>query len=250
MRMLERRRRSGLPMSRCRCPRTSRLRGAPKSRRAAPRTAGGAVRDAIGAAAAPSVLLTSPRPGSGPIAIAKVHVVEPLAAEPPPGSGGRSSEVIERAAGPSARVAPCPGSTRRRCRCVLSRARALAGGDLDVELAALRERPRRRSRSRSRRHRRSSRASSVATRSRQRWAPPPAVATKPEPPCVSAAAAAIAAAPVRACRDSSRRPTSSRIDAVSRGRRGGLSPGAHERRASRRDRACRTDDDARARPRR
>jgi hypothetical protein len=93
-------------------------------------------------------LLTSARPGSGPIAIARdersgrvpVQALRPEKSRP---RRPRVQELIDRAAELSSRVVlptPTPELDMQiDLEHVLSRARALAGGELDVELATLRE---------------------------------------------------------------------------------------------------------------
>ena len=84
-------------------------------------------------------LLTSPRK-SGPIAIAKVNVIEALAPEAPRRKRPAIHEVIESASGPIVSVVSVPGlDDDVDVNAVLARARALAGGNLDAELEALRE---------------------------------------------------------------------------------------------------------------
>jgi hypothetical protein len=85
-------------------------------------------------------LLTSPRRQSGPIAIARLNVVEALAPEAPRRKRPAIHEVIESASGPIVSVVSVPGLDEDiDVGAVLARARALAGGDLDAELDALRE---------------------------------------------------------------------------------------------------------------
>ncbi len=87
------------------------------------------------------VLLTSPRRSTGPMAVAKVLAVTPLAPEPPRRKRLAVSEVIESASGPVASVAVAvPGlDDDVDLAAAIVRARALAGGVLDAELAALSE---------------------------------------------------------------------------------------------------------------
>ncbi|MBA3465518.1 MAG: hypothetical protein H0T46_36635 [Deltaproteobacteria bacterium] len=85
-------------------------------------------------------LLTSPRRQSGPLAIAKLHVVEALAPEAPRKKRPAIHEVIESASGPIVSVVSVPGlDDDVDVGAVLARARVLAGGNLDAELEALRE---------------------------------------------------------------------------------------------------------------
>ncbi len=87
-------------------------------------------------------VMTAPRRNTGPIAIAKSHVVAALDPEPPRKKRSAVSEVIERASGPIlvASAVQVPGlDDDIDVGAVLARARALAGGDLDAELEALRE---------------------------------------------------------------------------------------------------------------
>ncbi len=90
---------------------------------------------------APSeALLTAPRRQSGPIATAKLHVIEALAPEPARRKRPAVHEVIESASGPIVSVVSVPGFDEDvDIGAVLARARALAGGNLDAELDALRE---------------------------------------------------------------------------------------------------------------
>ncbi len=90
---------------------------------------------------APSeALLTAPRRQSGPIAVAKLMVVEALAPEPPRRKRPAVHEVIESASGPIVSVVSVPGlDDDVDVGAVLARARTLAGGNLDAELEALRE---------------------------------------------------------------------------------------------------------------
>ncbi|MBA2543502.1 MAG: hypothetical protein H0V17_27925, partial [Deltaproteobacteria bacterium] len=89
---------------------------------------------------APSeALLTAPRRQSGPMAIAKVTVIDPLPPEPARRKRPMLAELIERASGPIGAVI-VPGLDEDvDVGAVLARARILAGGDLDAELEALRE---------------------------------------------------------------------------------------------------------------
>ncbi len=85
-------------------------------------------------------LLTAPRRQSGPIAIAKLNVVEALSPEPVRKRRPAVHEVIESASGPIVSVVSVPGlDDDIDLGKVIARARALAGGDLDAELDALRE---------------------------------------------------------------------------------------------------------------
>ncbi|MBL0219257.1 MAG: hypothetical protein IPQ07_35980 [Myxococcales bacterium] len=85
-------------------------------------------------------LLTAPRRQSGPIAIAKLNVVEALSPEPARRKRPAVHEVIESASGPIVSVVSGPGlDDDIDVGKVIARARALAGGDLDAELEALRE---------------------------------------------------------------------------------------------------------------
>lgn len=85
-------------------------------------------------------LLTAPRRQSGPIAIAKLNVVEALGPEPARRRRPAVHEVIESASGPIISVVSVPGlDDDVDVGAVLARARALAGGNLDAELEALRE---------------------------------------------------------------------------------------------------------------
>ena len=85
-------------------------------------------------------LLTAPRRQSGPIAIAKLQVIEALAPEAPRKRRPNVHEVIESASGPIVSVVSVPGLDEDvDVGAVLARARVLAGGNLDAELEALRE---------------------------------------------------------------------------------------------------------------
>ncbi len=85
-------------------------------------------------------LLTAPRRPSRPIAIARLHIVEPLGPEPARKKRLAVHEVIERASGPIISVVSVPGlDDDVDIGKALARARALAGDDLDAELDALRE---------------------------------------------------------------------------------------------------------------
>jgi len=87
------------------------------------------------------VLLTSPRRSTGPMAVAKVVAVTPLAPEAPRRKRMAVNEVIESASGPVASVAVAvPGLDGEvDLAAAIVRARTLAGGALDAELAALSE---------------------------------------------------------------------------------------------------------------
>jgi hypothetical protein len=87
------------------------------------------------------VLLTSPRRPTGPMAVAKVVAVTPLAPEAPRRKRMAVSELIESASGPVGSVAVAvPGlDDEVDLAAAIVRARALAGGALDAELAALSE---------------------------------------------------------------------------------------------------------------
>jgi hypothetical protein len=84
-------------------------------------------------------LLTAPRRQTGPMAVAKVAAVTPLAPEPPRRKRPAISELIESASGPIASVSV--GTVRLDddvdLAAAIARARALAGGALDTELEAL-----------------------------------------------------------------------------------------------------------------
>ncbi|HMG56495.1 MAG TPA: hypothetical protein VK601_23505, partial [Kofleriaceae bacterium] len=84
-------------------------------------------------------LLTAPRRATGPMTVAKVAAIAPLAPEPPRRRRIAVSEVIERASGPvaSASIA-LPGlDDDVDIAATIARARALAGGSLDADLEAL-----------------------------------------------------------------------------------------------------------------
>ena len=86
-----------------------------------------------------SSLLTAPRRQSGPLAVAKLTAVAPLAPEPPRRKRKALGEIIEGASGPVVAVT-VPGLDEDvDVGAVLARARSLAGGNLDAELDALRE---------------------------------------------------------------------------------------------------------------
>lgn len=86
-------------------------------------------------------LLTAPRRTTGPLSIAKVLGVAPLAPEPPRRKRLAVSEIIESASGPVASVAIAdPGlEDGVDVAAALARARSLAGGAVDAELDALAE---------------------------------------------------------------------------------------------------------------
>ena len=106
--------------------------------------ASGAIPQPVPAAdSAPSTsepLLTSPRRASGPIAVAKVAVLEPLPPEPPRKKRVPVADLIASASGPIATATTSDGLDEDvDVAAVLARARALAGSDLDGELEALRD---------------------------------------------------------------------------------------------------------------
>jgi len=86
-------------------------------------------------------LLTAPRRTTGPLAIAKVLAVAPLAPEPPRRKRVAVNEIIESASGPVASVAVgVPGlDDDVDVAAALARARSLAGSAPDAELDALAE---------------------------------------------------------------------------------------------------------------
>jgi len=132
-------------------------------------------------------LLTAPRRPSGPLAVAKLNVVEALAPEPPRRKRPAIHEVIESASGPIVSVVSVPGlDAEVDVPAVLARARALAGGSLDAELEALREvaaAPLEISiEAASAELARQLGGTPVARRDRsQRWEPPPRVESAPAP---------------------------------------------------------------------
>jgi hypothetical protein len=82
---------------------------------------------------------TSPRRPTGPLAVAKVFAIAPLAPEPPRKRRAPVHELIESASGRIVAVMLPDLDEPVDVPAVLARARALAGGDLDAELDALRE---------------------------------------------------------------------------------------------------------------
>ena len=85
-------------------------------------------------------LLTAPRRTTGPITVAKVAAIAPLAPELPRKRRAPLAEIIERASGPVATAAPVPGlDDDVDIAATIARARALAGSALDAELDALGE---------------------------------------------------------------------------------------------------------------
>ncbi len=148
IRMIERRRAMGLPDVAIPMPddiessRRSEVESHPRA------DTSGVMRDAMAQLTKPDggALLTSPRPGSGPIAVARdtqsaripVPVLAPEKSRP---RRPAVQELIDKAAELSSRIVlPTPELDMHvDVESVLSRARALAGGDLDVELATLRE---------------------------------------------------------------------------------------------------------------
>ena len=84
-------------------------------------------------------LLTAPRRTTGPMAVAKLAAIAPLAPEPARKRRMAISEIIDSASGPIASVsAAVPGlEDDVDVGAALARARALAGGALDAELEAL-----------------------------------------------------------------------------------------------------------------
>ena len=86
----------------------------------------------------PSVM-TAPRRTTGPLAVANLHVVPPLAPEPPRRRRPAVHELIESASGPILSTITVPGlDDDIDVSAVVARARLLAG-DLEAELAALTE---------------------------------------------------------------------------------------------------------------
>jgi hypothetical protein len=101
----------------------------------------GAVPHLVSAAdsAPASSSFTAPRRQTGPIAVAKVAVVDPLPPEPQRRKRVPVAELIASASGPVA-VAPLDGLDENvDVAAVLARARVLVGSDLDGELEALRD---------------------------------------------------------------------------------------------------------------
>ncbi|HEY5921013.1 MAG TPA: hypothetical protein VIV11_05050, partial [Kofleriaceae bacterium] len=146
IRMLERRRAMGLPDAAIPIPEDLETARRAEVETQPRRDEGAVIREALPAIpSASAALLTSARPGSGPIAVARensgrvqVPVLAPERSRP---RRPHVQELIEKAAELSARIVlPTPELDMHvDLDRVLSRARALAGGDLDVELATLRE---------------------------------------------------------------------------------------------------------------
>jgi len=90
-------------------------------------------------AAPGEALLTAPRRQTGPMAVAKVLAVTPLAPEPPRRKRLAISELIESASGPVASVSVATSRLDDDVdlTAAIARARALAGGAFDAELDAL-----------------------------------------------------------------------------------------------------------------
>jgi hypothetical protein len=85
-------------------------------------------------------LMTAPRRQTGPMAVAKIAAVEPLAPEPPRKRRVPVAELIASASGPIVASFTTDGLDEDiDVAAVLARARALAGSDLDSELEALRD---------------------------------------------------------------------------------------------------------------
>jgi Tfp pilus assembly protein PilZ len=147
LRMLERRRTLGLPE--LGLPMSADIdaaRRAEAASAAAPEPVSGAL--PVPAMPAPiegsagEAVLTAPRQQPGPMTVAKVLAVTPLAPEPPRRKRLAISEVIESASGPVARVSvvtPGPDDHVDLAAAIV-RARSLIGGALEAELDALSER--------------------------------------------------------------------------------------------------------------
>jgi hypothetical protein len=133
LRMLERRRAMGLPE--IGLPMTADIDAARRAEAAAAPVVPVVPVDA----AAGDALLTAPRRITGPIAVAKVLAVAPLAPEPPRRKRIAMSELIESASGPIASVSVSVLDDDVDVAAAVVRARALAGDGYDAELEALAE---------------------------------------------------------------------------------------------------------------